>query len=286
MPPSRAFLKFCQREEYIEGDPLSGFQVPKAAQAYVKCPSDEEIRVLLRSRQERWKPSVNPGARFVHASARLFFSRRNYAIIAGLIETGARIGELLSLALDDYQPGQAQIVIGRMKSDEPRTVPISTVWMEVVDAYLRVRPRVETNLLFVSEYGERIEVSPFGKQFQGYLEYAGPSGFTLHSLRHYAITQMAKTDVWAASIIAGHKDLQVTRRYLHEDPSHVRAVHSVCCCIRLCVFALSPYSVPFCELCLRGEFTFLSCCCIRLRRLRRIGTLALGSLVRRRRPKV
>ena len=30
---ARAFLKFCRREEYIDGDPLAGFQVPKADQA-------------------------------------------------------------------------------------------------------------------------------------------------------------------------------------------------------------------------------------------------------------
>ncbi len=44
---ARAFLKFCKREEYITGDPLMGYQVPKAAKAYVKCPSDDEIRALL-----------------------------------------------------------------------------------------------------------------------------------------------------------------------------------------------------------------------------------------------
>ena len=222
---TRAFLKFCMREEYIEGNPLAGFQVPKAARAYIKCPSDDEIRALLKALQERWKPSLNPSARFVNAPARLFYSRRNYAIITGLIETAARIGEMLSLTLEDYQPEQRQIVIRKAKGDEPRVVPISDCWVDAVDAYLRVRPKVESNLLFINEFGEHICVNYFGRQFKGYLDYAGLSGFTLHGLRHYAITQLAKTDVWAASIIAGHKDLQVTRQYLHEDPIHVRATH-------------------------------------------------------------
>ncbi len=123
---TRVFLKFCMREEYIEGNPLAGFQVPKAARAYIKCPSDDEIRALLKALQERWKPSRNPSARFVNAPARLFYSRRNYAIIAGLIETAARIGEMLSLTLGDYQPEQRQIVIRQAKGDEPRVVPISS----------------------------------------------------------------------------------------------------------------------------------------------------------------
>lgn len=222
---ARAFLKFCVREEYLPENPMAGYQMPKAPQAYVKCPSDDEIRRLLQALRERWKPSINPNARYVHASARLFFSRRNYALVAGLIETAARIGELMALTVDDYQPRERQIVIRQAKGDEPRIVPISPLWVEAVDAYLRVRPKVESNLLFVSEYGEKMDVARFGKQFHGYLEFAGLSGFTLHGLRHYAITQLAKTDLWAASQIAGHKDLKVTRQYLHGDPVHVRAAH-------------------------------------------------------------
>jgi len=145
----------------------------------------------------------------------------------GLIETAARIGEMLALTVEDYQPELGQIVIRKSKGDEPRIVPISPTWIEAVDSYLKVRPKVESEVLFISEYGTPIIVNEFGKRFRGYLKYAGLSGFSLHGLRHYAITQLAKTDVWAASIIAGHKDLTVTRGYLHGDPDHVRSVHTL-----------------------------------------------------------
>ncbi len=222
---AHAFLKFCRREGYVTGDPLADYRVPHVERAYVKCPSDDEIRALLRAMHDRWKPSCNPPARFVRPAARQFFSRRNYAVIAGLVETAARIGEMLALRLDDYQPGEGQIVIRKSKGDEPRVVPISPAWADAVDTYLRVRPKVDSDLLFISEYGGPMDVARFGKQFRGYLEFAGLSGFTLHGLRHYAITQLAKTDVWAASQIAGHKDLKITRQYLHGDPAHVRAAH-------------------------------------------------------------
>jgi site-specific recombinase XerD len=223
---ARAFLKFCKREEYIEADPLVGYQVPKAGKPYVKCPSDEEIRRLLQALQDRWKPSLNPKIRYIHASARIFYSRRNYAVVAGLIETAARIGEILGLKIEDYQRDQQQIAIRKTKGDEPRIVPISPCWMETIDAYLRVRPKVESDALFINEYGEPLTTAEFGRIFRGYLRYAGLSGFSLHGLRHYAITQLAKTDLWAASIIAGHKDLKVTRGYLHGDPVHVRSAHA------------------------------------------------------------
>jgi len=223
---TKALLKFCSREGYVSSDPLAGFSIPKAERPYVKCPSDDEIRSLLTALHDRWKPSINPKARFVHASARLFFSRRNYAVVTGLVETAARIGEILALRLDDFQPNEQQIVIRKSKGDEPRVIPVSAYWIDAVNAYLKVRPKVDTDLLFVSEYGGAITVAEFGKVFRGYLEYAGLSGFSLHGLRHYALTQLAKTDLWAASQIAGHKDLTVTRRYLHGDPVHVRSAHT------------------------------------------------------------
>ncbi|BDI31462.1 tyrosine recombinase XerC [Capsulimonas corticalis] len=222
---ARTFFKFCKREEYVTADPLTGYQVPKAERPYVKCPSDDEIRALLTAVTDRYKPSINPKSRFIHAGARLFFGRRNYAIVAGLLETAARIGEMLALTVDDYQPKEGQIVIRKAKGDEPRIIPISSYWIQTVDAYLRVRPKVDSPLLFISEFGGEITVSEFGKVFRGYLDYASLSGFSLHGLRHYALTQLAKTDLWAASQIAGHKDLTVTRRYLHGDPVHVRSVH-------------------------------------------------------------
>jgi site-specific recombinase XerD len=224
---ARAFMKFCMREEYIRSDPLTCYQIPNAAKPYVKCPSDDEIRTLLQSIGDRWNPEINPAARYTHASARRFLHRRNYAVMTGLIETAARIGEMLSLRLDDYQPAQCQIAIRQAKGDEPRIIPISQSWIDAVEAYLRVRPKgIQCDRLFVSEYGEALSVSMFGKVFRGYLNYAGLSGFTLHGLRHYSITQLAKTDVWAASQIAGHKDLKITLQYLHGDPVHVREVHA------------------------------------------------------------
>ena len=76
---------------------------------------------------------------------------------------------MLSLTLGDYQLAAGQIVIRHAKGDEPRVVPISPVWAQAVDTFLLVRPKVESGLLFVSEYGDRMDVDRFGKRFRGYL---------------------------------------------------------------------------------------------------------------------
>ena len=91
------FFKFCFREEYIASDPLAGFQTPKAAKPYVKMPSSDELGLLLRMIEEKRKPNANPNSRFCNTKTQRFLARRDRAIIAGLVGTAARIGELLSL---------------------------------------------------------------------------------------------------------------------------------------------------------------------------------------------
>ena len=224
---ARCFFKFCKAEGYINVNPISDYIVPKAPRAYIKMPSDTEIKAILHSLTARWQIKENPKIRCTASNTRSFFMRRNFAIVTGLIETAARAGEMLNLRLDDYQPDRLQIAIRTSKSKQPRIVPISSEWVKAVEGWLKIRPsKIESDLLFVNEFGDPITVTQLGKTFRKYLEVAEVEGITLHSLRHYSITQIAKKDVWAASQIAGHRDLNVTRAYLHGDPDHVRAMHS------------------------------------------------------------
>jgi integrase len=102
---------------------------------------------------------------------------------------------MLALKPDDYQPKERQIVIRKAKGDEPRTIPVSDFWIQAVDAYLRARPKVDSDRLFISEFGGPLDPGQVRKAFRSYQEFAGIGGFTLHGLRHYALTQLAKTDL-------------------------------------------------------------------------------------------
>ena len=222
----KGFLKFCYREEYIASNPLADYSAPKAAKPYIKMPSDDEIRLILKIIEEKRKPGVNPNSRFSNSKTQRFLARRDRAIIAGLVGSAARIGEILGLKLSDYDKVRKQIVFRETKGNTPRTVPIEDAWIEVVEAWLRVRGDLASDYLFVTLYGQQIDVRCFSRQFHRYCEYAGVEDVTLHCLRHYALTTIAKSDLWAASLIAGHKNLQVTRCYLHNDPDHVRQAHA------------------------------------------------------------
>jgi len=222
----RVFFRHCASEKYVPRDPLTDYSVPKAAKAFVKCPSDDEVSRLLKAVPVKWSPAANPVACRMPAKARTFLARRDYAILAGLVETAARIGEMLSLRLEDYDCERMQITFRVTKTDRPRTVPISTDWQETVDAYLRARPKCDSPLLFISRTGQSLSVTSYGSQFRHYADFAGVTGWSLHGLRHYALSQIARVDVLAAQQIAGHTSLVVTQGYLHTGADQVRAAHA------------------------------------------------------------
>ena len=222
----RAFFKWAAKHRVVPSDPLHDYIVPKASKPFVKSPSDDEVKKLLAGVQARWKPGVNPDSRFIFEQGRVFYSRRNYAIIAGLIETGCRPCELFALRLDDYRSAEKQIAFRETKGREPRELPVSAAWTSIVDSYLKKRPKCDCPTLFVNAFGEPMNTAMFSRQFRGYAEYAGLSGFNLYGLRHYALTRLAQTNLLGASMIAGHKNPKTTMRYLHASPEFVRDVHT------------------------------------------------------------
>jgi integrase len=128
--------------------------------------------------------------------------------------------------MEDYRPKEHEVVFRRTKGKEPRTVPITDIWIDVVNAWLRVRPKnIDSPLLFVNEFGLALDVQNYGRTFTRYRMFAKLAHFTMHGIRHYSLTEIAKADMWAAMQIAGHKDARTTSIYLHSDPAHIRQAH-------------------------------------------------------------
>lgn len=88
------------------------------------------------------EPAKNPSIRYSPVTKRVFHRDRNYAIILGLLDSDSRIGEMLSLKVDDYRPKKRQIVIRESKGREPRTLPVSPEWVEALNVWLRQRSKI------------------------------------------------------------------------------------------------------------------------------------------------
>ena len=229
---AKAFFQWCQKNDIIERSLLSDYQVRHAPRPAQYMPTDADMQGLLRSVHEYWNPAKNPGIRYTPVPKRVFHRDRNYAILLGLLDSAARIGEMLSLKVDDYRAKEKQIVIRESKGREPRTLPVSAEWVEALDVWMRQRGKImagheDEGWLFISEFGGRLDEGRFLKALKKIVAYAKISDhITLHSLRRYSLNRLAKVNLLATQQIAGHKETRTTLLYTQLDPDFVRGVHS------------------------------------------------------------
>lgn len=229
---AKAFFRWCQRNDIVERSLLADYEVRRAPRPARYMPTDAEMQALLKAVPDFWNPAKNPGIRYTPVAKRVFHRDRNYAALLGLLDSAARIGEMLSLKVDDYRAKERQIVIRESKGREPRTLPVSAEWVEALDVWLRQRRKVmagqaaDEGWLFVSEYGGRIDEGRFLKALRKITTWASLSAhITLHSLRRYSLNRLAKVNLLATQQIAGHKETRTTLLYTQLDADFVRGVH-------------------------------------------------------------
>lgn len=228
----KAFYRWCSRNDLIGRNPLAEYQIKNTPQPNRYMASDEEIRKLLAAMRDYWTPAKNKDVRYVPVAKRSFHRDRNYVVILGLLDTAARIGEMLNLRLADVREVERQITFRQTKGKVPRTVPVSTEWLDALNDWLKIRAKVmggvadDEGFVFVSECGTHVEESRFLKTMKRYARWAGLSDeITLHSLRRYSLNRLAKTNLLATQQIAGHKETKTTLMYTKLDADFIRDVH-------------------------------------------------------------
>jgi integrase/recombinase XerD len=232
---AKVFFQWCVRYDLIDRSPLGDYEVRRAPRPPKHMPTEEEMNLLLTGIHVYWNVEKNPDAKYQPPPKRMFHRDRNYALILGLLDTACRIGEILSLQVEDYQPNLRQVTIRESKGREPRVLPVSQEWAEALSIWLRIRAKVMSTVppeedegwLFISETGTRLDERRFLRALKNYLKWAGlTSNITLHSLRRYSLNRLAKTNLLAAQTIAGHKETKTTLIYTKLDADFVRDVHS------------------------------------------------------------
>lgn len=222
---AKVFFKFCHAESHIAQNPLADYKILKAERAFVPKPTDEEGACLLRACVDRWNPIKNPDAAFFSKARRTFFARRNFAVLATLMQTGMRPGEAFALTRADFRADERILTVRKSKGKDHRTLPLEDVLVTILEDFLLVRPRLcPTDFLFVTDAGTQMSVESFRRRWYNDLAFSGLPHYSLYSLRHYSLTCLAEVNIFAASQIAGHKSVKVTRGYAHGSGDHLRSV--------------------------------------------------------------
>lgn len=130
-------------------------------------------------------------------------------------ETAMRLSEIFTLEVGQIDIPQRTIFLERTKNGDKRQVPMSSVVVAALEAYL---PTVSGAYLFPWYDGtnKKRVTSLLSRQFGRIFESAQCSDLRFHDLRHHATCQFfLKTNLspLEISLITGHKDLRMLKRY-------------------------------------------------------------------------
>lgn len=147
---------------------------------------------------------------------------RDRAIVELLYATGIRVGELVSLDVDDVDlAGRVARVMG--KGAKERTVPFGLPAGDAVESWLRIgRPRLVTAAsgpaLFLGRRGGRVDARQVRRSVHELLAHVpGAPDLGPHGLRHSAATHLLEggADLRLVQELLGHASLATTQIYTH-----------------------------------------------------------------------
>jgi len=188
---------------WMEENPLRKVSKLKEQRGRVRYLSDEERELLLIACKESHNPDL-------------------YLTVILAMSTGGRRAEIWGLSWKCVDLKNGFITFEETKNDEPRSVPLTGHAFELMMERSKV-PRVDTDLVFPSRV-DRHKHFDFRRPFQMALKAAQIEDFRWHDLRHCAASYlvMAGVDMRTVAEILGHKTIQMTQRYAHLSPEHLK----------------------------------------------------------------
>ena len=169
---------------------------------------EKEPRVLSKNEYQRLLATVG--------------KPRDRAIVQLLLQTGVRLSEVRRLTLSDLELPKrvTRKALGTMrilgKGRKTRTVLLNTKACEALDTWLKLRPDVDTDALFVSTHLKPLSGRQIQRLVGKYLRAAGIKGAGVHSLRHTFATHHIEmgTDLVTVQEFLGHSSLDTTKLYV------------------------------------------------------------------------
>jgi integrase/recombinase XerD len=191
------------------------FQWAKATGLVKELPTDNVKGVASSPRAPHWldKRDVDRLIRTVERHG----NTRDLAIVLTLRHTGIRVSELSSLMLGDVETSERKgsLTIRSGKGGKFRVLPLNVDARQAITAYLKVRPTISADHLFIGQRGQGISSRAVELLVTKYGRLAGLEDVTPHTLRHsfgkHALD--AGADLVSVSALLGHQRLETTAIY-------------------------------------------------------------------------
>lgn len=211
----RGLYKWLLLDKRIAHDPTLRIAAPSTWKVLPKALSEPEMGAMLQR--------AVANAEHAQASA---LHLRDHALLEVLYAGGLRVGEVVTLRVEDLQLDMARAQV-RGKGDKERVVPLGARACEAVRTYLE-RGRVALvsrgiqRALFLSHTGK-----PLTKQRVWQIVKQHDANASPHKLRHSCATHMVErgADLRTVQTLLGHADIATTQVYTHVALGHLKAIH-------------------------------------------------------------
>jgi integrase len=133
-------------------------------------------------------------------------------IIGLAIETGMRRGELLAIRWTDVDLCARTVRLTKTKNGHPRTVPLSSVAVRLLEN----TPRIDDRVFPITPNAVRLAWERLRRR-------AGVTGLRFHDLRHEAVSRFFERGLNMPEVaaISGHRDARMLMRYSHPRPEAI-----------------------------------------------------------------
>jgi integrase/recombinase XerD len=191
------------------------FQWARAIGLAKELPTDNVKGVASSPRAPRWleKREVDRLIRTVERHG----NTRDLAIVLTLRHTGIRVSELSSLTVGDVEISERQgsLTVRSGKGGKFRVLPLNVDARQAIATYLKVRPAVSTDHLFLGQRGQGVGSRAVELVITKYARLAGLEDVTPHTFRHsfgkHALD--AGADLVSVAALLGHQRLETTAIY-------------------------------------------------------------------------
>lgn len=149
-----------------------------------------------------------------------FLNVRNLLIIRLLIDTGARINEIVNIEHKNVKIDSRAVYLSFTKTNKPRYVYISQKTIETLKSYLKWHNG--NKYLLLNTNGTQIKKDSIYNLIEQLKKKLNITGINPHRFRHTFATKLIEENVNLSLVmdVLGHTQFETTKRYIHVNVEH------------------------------------------------------------------
>lgn len=208
-----AYAHWLEQAGYVMNarNPVQGVKAVKETILAPKWLDKKQRAALLRAVDKEVEDAMRRYPRL-----RLIY-QRDAAIVKLILYAGLRVGEIVELRMSDItlDERKGSAIVREGKGTKRRVIPLNAKARKALIEYLRFRPDVESDDLFLGQRNEGVQSKTIQRAVQRFAKKAELKNVTPHTLRHSFAKALIDAGVSLEKVatLLGHSNLNTTRIY-------------------------------------------------------------------------